>query len=358
MSYGLYIDGIGILSPAACSVAELLDLARDRESGAADAKQSHHAPASALAHPCASAVDFSQKVRFDVGVPAVKVRRAPRYVKMTVAAASLAWRDGDLPEEERESTGTIFLTSFGSVESNISFIETVLDGVPYLVSPTQFSYTVPNSCLGQACIAHGFRGPSTMLLGGDPLEYSALLMAEKKAGHILCGAVEEWNEDLRASMGAAGQIRGETAVDGAVMLLLSAEKSERTYCRAAAFASAGLPLCPYVDTFSAQEQEESICSMTEALRELGPETCGFVLTAGNDSFFDSLEDTALSAAFGADVPRLATKRFFGEAFAAGYLENVALGAVLLKNERPGGIRSVVATGTDVQGNYLAVRLEA
>lgn len=341
----LYVNGIGILSPGASSAAELMALADRLKSGEA----------------LSGEADFTAKVSFPAGVPPAKVRRAPRYVKMTLAAASLAWEDGGLPDEEREAVGTVFLTGYGSLESTIAFTESVLDGVPSLASPTRFSYTVPNSCLGQTCIAHGFRGASTMLLGGDPVEYAALLLAGGKAKHIVCGAVDEWNEDLRTSLRAAGQIPAETAVDGAVMLLLSGEEGRHAYCRVTNFSSAGIPACPYVEPLDIAERGETSRNMAEALAELSLDASPeLLLTTANGSDFDAVEERALSEVFGGDVPRLAAKRVFGEAFAAGYLENIALGAALLRLEKEKentGIRSLVATGMDLHGNYLAAKLE-
>lgn len=213
----VYIDGIGILSPRIRSVMELHEALGRLDGDAAER----------------SAVGdggWAEPFDFPLGVPPSKVRRAPRYVKMAVAAAAQAVTDADVTEEPAR-IGTIFSTGYGPVESNVTFADSVAEGVPALVSPTVFSYTVPNSCLGQVCIVNGFQGPSTLLIGGDPIEYAALLMAGGKARHILVGAVEEPTGELRSSFDAAGHLRGDVLADGAAMLMLSAAASERSYCR-------------------------------------------------------------------------------------------------------------------------------
>ena len=46
---------------------------------------------------------------------------------------------------------------------------------------------------------NGIKGEGTMLRGGDPLEYAALLLKTGKADTILCGETEEWSEELLRS---------------------------------------------------------------------------------------------------------------------------------------------------------------
>lgn len=342
----VYINGIGIISPAVASATELLTLAEQVKNGDNLTKK----------------IDFSVPVNFDVTVAPQKIRRAPRYVKMTVQAVNLAWEDSGLTKEDAEDTGTIFVTGYGSLESNIAFTETVLKGVPFLARPIQFSYTVPNSCLGQTCMAFGYKGYSTMFLGGDPIEYSALLISEKKANNVICGAIDEWNEDLRISIGAAGQISGEKATDGASMLVLSAKENDKTYCRITAFSSVGLSVYPYIKSIEENEREEVLSDMVETLTELSEDFLpNVILTTANGSDFDELEKKAISLAFGENILQIEPKCFFGESFAAGYFENAALGAAMIKHEKLQGkneIRYIIATGIDVHGNYLAVRLEA
>lgn len=339
----VYINGLGNISPLAASPAELLAGAGKLAAG----------------EPL-EAGDFSVPSEFNLGVSPSKVRRAPRYAKLATAVAGQAWEDSGLAEGQEE-TGTVFLSGYGPVATNLVFEDAVLDGVPSLASPTAFSYTVPNSCLGQACIAYGFRGPSTMLLGGDPVEYAALLLAEGKAEHVLCGAVEEWDADLRSSFRAAGQLSGENVVDGAVMLLLSCRPGEKNYGKVTDFASASLPAYPYVFPLGQEEQRESVRRMAEVLSDIsGGQAPGAVLTSRNGSAFDEVEAEALKAVFGEDCRCLDGKKYFGEALAAGYLENIALGACLLQQAKAGAPfgGALLATGVDVHGNYLAAQLEA
>ena len=341
----VYIDGIGILSPSVRSKEELIATAARLLQG----EKAASAPDGAA---------FAEAFAFDLGVPSSKVRRAPRYAKLAVASSAQALADADV-EADRAAIGTIFTSGYGPVENNAAFADSVAEGAPLLASPTVFSYTVPNACLGQVCIVHGLQGPSTMLLAGDAAEYAALLLAGGKAPHILCGAVEDPTAELRASFDAAGALSSEKIAGGAVTLLLSAKSSAKSYCRITKFASAALPVYPYVSRLSDAQEEAAVRAMTAALayvRQDAPPD--LVLTAENGGGFDAKEQAARREALG-DVRAMHAKCIFGESLNCGYLENIALGAALLRGEREcgGKIRSIVATGLDVHGNYLAARME-
>ena len=114
----IFINGIGIVSAAAKNSADLLNLAKEN--------------------------NYEEKVfgknTFEIGVSSSKVRRCSRYVKMTVAAANSALLDANFSASiDKTRVDTIFSTGYGSVESTITFSDSVVGGVPSLCSPTVFS---------------------------------------------------------------------------------------------------------------------------------------------------------------------------------------------------------------------------
>lgn len=301
---------------------------------------------------------------FQSPLPSSKVRRCPRYTKMAAACAALASNDGRITNPEK--TGTIISTGYGAVESNITFADSVVKGDPALCSPSVFSSTVPNSCVGQICIINGYKGFSTILTAGDPMEYSALLLNSNRAETILCGAVEEYNEDLEAAVVSAGYLDACMVSEGAAMLVLSGNQTEETYCSVSAFSSASLPKYPYIHPIDIEEAE---AALTETFREIASvKTPDLILTQANGTYFDSVERKALKNVFGNGILTAEPKKIFGETFGGGYLLNVALGASILKkkeypaflfNEQSDGreIQCVLAAGLDTHGNYLTVLLE-
>jgi len=341
------IKGMGIITPVAGNAAELMELAR-KLLQQEDSWQTIKGQASPL--------------EFSLGVPSSKVRRAPRLVKMAVAAAHQALEDAKLMEVSGEEVGTVLATSYGTVESNVIFADSVVDAVPSLASPAVFPYTVPNSCLGQVCIVHGLKGPSTLLMGGDVHEYSSLLLAEAKARYMLCGAVEEASPALVQSYENNGILPSGCLADGAVLFVLAeADACGEDYGKLAAFSAGALPACPYVCTLTAEQQQEAVPLMAQILQEAAEGASPtLVLTAGNGSYVDRLEEAALQEVFQGQITCRSTKDFFGEGLSAGYSENIALGAALIRAAREAGqeVPCILAAGIDAHGNYQVARLEA
>ena len=328
----VFINGIGIISAAAKTSAELLELAKGDK----------------FAEP-----NFGKNT-FEIGVPSSKVRRCPRYAKMAVATANSALNDANITDSiDKTRIGTIFSTGYGAVESTIIFSDSVVDGVPSLCSPTVFSYTVFNSCLGQVCVVNGFKGVSTMMLGGDPLEYSTLLLNTDKADLIISGAIEEYNEELKASILYDDILTDKIISEGAVLFALSRQENVNYYCKITRFSSASLEKYPYLYKVEKNSTAEIIsATLIDASKDKFPE---IVLTQQNQSYFDEIEMSAMRKVFAEDVTYFNAKSIFGETFNCSYSLNVAMAAAFIKSGR---YKSALATGIDVHGNYLTALLEA
>lgn len=328
----IYINGIGIVSQAAVNADEFMKAVL-RQS---DIKE------------------FMEKREFLLNVPGAKVRRASRYAKMTVAASAQAAEDmGIRAIKDKTRVGTLFTTTYGPVESNVEFADSVVQAKPAICSPSGFSYTVPNSCVGQVCIALGYQGVSTMMLGGDPLEYASLLLNTNKADYILCGAAEEKTDALEDSLRAASDVLVDsTLAEAAVVLGVTKIKSDHSYAKITAFASASLPCSPFINRL---KEAETIPVLKEVLSSidfvLRPDV---VIDAADGSYFDEMEGKAIGDAFG-DIVRIHAKAIFGETLGAGYLVNAACGAAILKAKD--SVRKILVTGVDGQGNYQAIVLE-
>lgn len=328
----VYINGIGVISRCARNASELTALVEAQ--GKVSAYQ-------------------TGRLDFEMSVPAVKVRRCSRYMKMAVNTAELAICDAGLAEkDDRLQIGTVISTGFGAVESNIDFADIALKGNPSLCSPGVFASTVPNSCVGQICIVNGFKGASTVLTGGDPLEYSAVLLNTGKAQQILCGSIEEYHEELEAACKDSGILGNAEISEGCAMLMLSRDKTENAYCKAVRFSSAALPKYPYLYELQKSETEGVL---TEALSRISGKP-DIVFTSQNGSYFDEVEQEALKSVFGGSVHLCAPKTFFGETLGCGYMLGVAFGAGMLKTQRD-RLHTVLVTGVDTHGNYMVALLE-
>lgn len=329
----IYIDGIGIISRSACCAEELYELLRSENTA-----------------------DYSDsgKISYTPVVPASKVRRCSFYIKLAVEASVRAAQDGEITEDKFR-IGTIISSGYGASESNTMFADAVVKNNPALCSPAVFSSTVPNSCVGQICIVGGYKGVSTLLMGGDPLEYSSVLLHTNKADKILCGSVEAYFEELAQSVLSLDTAKGCEICEGAAILTVSRQKSAHTYCKITEFSSAAFSAYPYVHEIS---ETEGIQVILSALKQLNGDIPDVIFTTENGTYFDNIERHALKSYF-ENAVFIQPKKYFGETLGSGYILSVSLAAAVLKNRSlSGNCKTVLVTGTDTAGNYLCCKLEA
>ncbi len=325
----IYINGIGIVSRAACSKAELEAV-------------------------CAGKAELKKELplSFPVEIPASRLRRNSRYNKLACAAADQALKDASVLEQIAQGSldphqiGTILSTGYGASEYNSVFMDAAVRGDPNVCSPSVFSGSVPNSCLGQICIINHLNGFSTVLAGGDPLEYSALLLKTGRAKQILAGSVEEYFPSLYEAFGTMEAAKGCELSEGAAMALLSCEKTDGSYCRIIGFSSIHLGNCPYLHLFENPDDLTDMLAVT--LRKFqDPE---IIFSAGNGTWFDRAEENAIQKVF-PDKPVRKLKTEFGETLGCGYMMNMLTAAAAIHR---GDYSAVLVSGVDMIGNYMCV----
>lgn len=288
-------------------------------------------------------------IEFDSQLPPAKMRRNSRYNKFACTAADDAVCAAAIPEAlDRRRIGTIISTGYGSSVNNTQFAEATVKGVPGLCSPYIYSGTVPNSCVGQICILNGFKGVSTVLTGGDPLEYSSLLIATDKADMILCGSVEEYNEALYAELGRLETLKCSELSEGAAMFMLTREKTDKTHCAVTDFSSASLGKSPLLHRL-----DDNSAEIVFGVLDRYNDTPDAVFTAANGTYFDDMEDAAIYKKF-PEAVRLAPKKYTGETLGCGYAINAAFAAAAISC---GKYDKVLVTGVDMVGNYCTSMIE-
>lgn len=330
-----YIEGIGVISRCACASNELYDLLKTENT---------------------AGYGGTEKISYDSVVPSSKVRRCSSYTRLAVEASERSVHDSGLTDNcDKLRIGTIITSGYGAIESSIKFADSAVKRNPANCSPAVFSNTVPNSCVGQICMVGGYKGVSTFLMGGDPLEYAALLLQTNKADRILCGSVESYFKELFDSVLSCGAAKGIDICEGASVLTVSAEKTARAYCAVAAFGSAAFSAYPYVHKITEEEGVQTICG---ALEQIGGDIPDVIFTSENGSYFDSIEFKTLKKRSG-NAAFIRPKKYFGETLGSGYMLSISLAAAALKNrDFSMKYRSALVTGTDAAGNYLCCKLEA
>jgi len=320
----VFIDGIGMISRCVQTADELADIVMG------NAPRIQQMP-----------------VMWDSTIPAAKLRRNSRYNKLACEAADRALKDSEaLSLCDGQNIGTIVSTGYGAAEYSSVFADSVVKGVPEACSPSVFAGSVPNSCLGQICILNGLKGPSTVLAGGDPLEYASLLLASDRAERILAGSVEEYFAPLYSSVMSFEAARGMTLSEGSAMVVLSPYKSAHTYCRIDGFSGVCLGADPYIHRVKGSQ--EMIAGALEQMKR--PDA---VFIAANGTWLDEHENNAVKQVF-PDIHTVAPKIFFGETLGCGYMMNIAFAAAAVKC---GLYKSVIAAGVDMIGNYTCVLLQ-
>lgn len=281
-------------------------------------------------------------------VPRNKLRRCPDYVKVAAQAAAKALSEAQLPAEvDKNRVGSVLATNFGPIEANISFTDEIYNDGPDMCSPTTFSFTVANSCGGQIAIINGFRGASTMLMGSNPLEFAQLLLNANKADYLVSGCVEECNDELVAGIRNCGQLQQLAEEPQAVMLLLSKSKAPQSYAALVGTKMAALSASPFIKACKNEDSQ----SIAELLQELAEQAKpDLVLAAANGTGFDAIELAGIKTGLG-EIEIVKTKTEGGETLGCGFMLNVALAARKLKENSE--LKSIVATGIDAAGNYLA-----
>jgi 3-oxoacyl-[acyl-carrier-protein] synthase II len=121
------------------------------------------------------------------------VRRMDAYSKTGFAAIAFALKDAGLDQwAEKRNIGMIAATETGCLETDIDYYETVKNKENFHPSPTLFSYTLPNTYLGEAAIRFGLTGINFVVYERAPLGLSALRLALEslkfgETDKMLCG---------------------------------------------------------------------------------------------------------------------------------------------------------------------------
>ncbi len=126
-----------------------------------------------------------------------QARRADRFSKLTVLAASDAVRDSGVPLEEiRKSTGMIVATAFGTHATIFKFLDNIIDYGECNVSPTTFAHSVHNAAASYVASVLGCKGPAMTITQFYFSFQQALLLAwawlnEGRVERVLVGIAEE-----------------------------------------------------------------------------------------------------------------------------------------------------------------------
>jgi hypothetical protein len=116
--------------------------------------------------------------------------------KLGFLGAEMLLKDNSFFERySKEEIGVIMMNSSSSLDTDLSYNQTIKDKSNYFPSPSVFVYTLPNILIGEICIRHGIKGENAFFIFDrfEPqkiLDLVHLLLDKDRAQACLCGWVE------------------------------------------------------------------------------------------------------------------------------------------------------------------------
>lgn len=112
------------------------------------------------------------------GKSSIHFGRLDEYSKLGFAAITFALRDAKLEQwEEKRNIGIIASTTYGCLNTDINYYDTVLSEDGAFASPNLFAYTLPNVYLGETATRFGLTGPTFVVNEAEQSGMTALGMA-------------------------------------------------------------------------------------------------------------------------------------------------------------------------------------
>lgn len=177
-----------------------------------------------------------------------KIRRADRFSKMAVIAASDAIKDSGV-DINKNRTGIILSTAFGAHQTTFDFLDDIIDYGEVGVSPMTFSNSVHNAAASYIASALDIMGPTLTITRfffsfQSALQLAQTWISDNRYDYVLVGAVDVCGEVMRyifdKKLGTSedGTIRPfnfkhpspPVPGEGCVFYLVSGKSSEKAYC--------------------------------------------------------------------------------------------------------------------------------
>lgn len=128
----------------------------------------------------------------------------PKFFKMD-ALSKLAFLASELilKNHKTENTALVFANTSSSLDTDMTYQESINSTENYFPSPAVFVYTLPNICIGEISIRHQLLTESAFFVLQDFDEnflntYAKNLLDSRKADQVLVGWTELYQENYRA----------------------------------------------------------------------------------------------------------------------------------------------------------------
>lgn len=178
------------------------------------------------------------------------IRRADRFIRLAVLAATDAVHDADVDLKDKHRVGIILASGFGPHVTTFKFLDDIIQYGDTGVSPIVFSHSVHNAAASYIAQSLDVRGPVHTVTQFScavhhAFDLARIWLAEDRCQHVLVGSAEECGTVMdyicRGMLHIAedGKIRpfafskSPLAVpgEGAVFYLVTNQNNEARYCR-------------------------------------------------------------------------------------------------------------------------------
>lgn len=149
----------------------------------------------------ASFNDFSKAAYKALEVNYPKFFKMDRLSKLAFLGADMLLRD--LNPQVENNVALVLSNKSSSLDTDISYQESISDRENYFPSPAVFVYTLPNICIGEISIRHQLKSENSFFIfdAFNPefmARYAQILMDAGKADEVVCGWVEIIGESYDA----------------------------------------------------------------------------------------------------------------------------------------------------------------
>ena len=104
---------------------------------------------------------------------------------------------------KKEDIGIVIMNSSSSLDTDLTYLDTIKDKSNYFPSPSVFVYTLSNIVIGEICIRHKIKGENAFLISAhfDPvkiIESVTLLLEQDRIQTCICGWVEVLGDEFES----------------------------------------------------------------------------------------------------------------------------------------------------------------
>lgn len=246
-------------------------------------------------------------------------------------------------------TGLITNIAYGPINTSINFGAIVSNDTPELASPMDFANTVNNAVVGHAAMYFGFKGPSTLLMGGNSILYTMDLLKKNLSKDIFACGVEEYCKPIFDY--AERKFSRPLFSEGASAVLLS-NQGESDYGYIIGSSEAGLGYSPLFSDCN-DETDKFIKLFQNAINsaqvDAGEIDAIFYASDGVSGLREA-EEKAVEGIFTGAAAKVYVKDLLGETLGASMTLSLALAAITIKS---GIYKKILVSGIEVSGTLEA-----